>query len=303
MLRRYGVMGRPRDALRVLAARGGAVRRADGQGPHGEGAGRAGCGAGTTPAACRRAPGLPRACATSASARPWRCAEPGAGRAEVPGRGQPPALAAQLGQPSQRLQLAHRGGEEAALEEGPRQRPDLDRRDSRDRRGRHELELGGEPVAGDEARVLGPRVGEARLPDGVADVPDDGRRNRLESASRRSAPARSGRRPRRRRRSSRRSRRARRRARGATGRRRRRRRTARWAAAARAAAAPRRPPRSRDRRGSATGRRCRRGRSRGRPAPRPPAAGSAAARRPGPGRPRARRASPRRSPARAPCRR
>ena len=171
MLRRYGVMRRPRAALRVLAAEGAicagqmlADRTAKGLGGRLRGWRDA---RGLPP---REAPG--RASATSGCARPCACAEPGAGRSDVPRLGQPAPLAPQLGKPAERFQLALRSGREPAPGDAPGQGAGLDRRDPGDRPGGHELDLGGQPVARHEAGVLGARVGEPRLPDRVADVPD-----------------------------------------------------------------------------------------------------------------------------------
>ena len=183
MLRRYGVMGHPRDALRVLAAEG-AICAGQLLGD------RSASGLRGRLRGWRDGRGLPRLHAnpgslpSSASERPWRCAEPGAGRAELAAGRQPAALPAQLGEPAQGFQLAACGRRKAPLADAPCQRSHLDRGDPRDRPRRHELELGREAIAGHQARVLGARLGKALLPDRVADVPDDRLGDQLEAPAR-----------------------------------------------------------------------------------------------------------------------
>ena len=95
---------------------------------------------------------------------------------------QPAALAQQPRQaPAASRACRPRAAPEPPLGERPGQRPDLDRRDPGDRARRHELDLGGEPVAGDEPRVLGAGALEAGAPGGVADVPDDRIRRQQEA--------------------------------------------------------------------------------------------------------------------------
>ena len=182
MLRRYGVMGaaarRPAGARR----RGRDLRRAAAQGPDREGARRAAAGLARRRAGCRAerrtTTGL-----SDLSLRRGLGAAPSQARAAL--RSPSPASRRR----SRRSSGSRRSASSLPFAVAAKRRwatllasgAGLDRGDPGDRGGRHELDLGGEPVAGDEARVLGARVGEARLPGGVADVPDDGLGDRREA--------------------------------------------------------------------------------------------------------------------------
>ena len=301
-LRGYGQARGRRPGVR---RRGGSLRRPAAGRPHPRRALRGACGDGAMPAAFHRARPPSTGSATSACGTPCACAEPGAGR--VRGRRRrrrrrrsrqqrPAASASASSFPSQ-------GGQEAAPRGGAGQGAGLDRGDPRERRRRHELDLCREPVASDEPGVLRARVGEARLPGGVADMPDDRLGDQLEAPAGDPRPdvevdvlvegevalvvaAQLGRI-----------------ARGAAGRRRRRRRRPRAGRAGRRWSSPA-PARRRGRPWSAPGRRCRDGHAapRARAGPpsswrmrgcTPPSAGSASSA----------SSSGRRSPARARCRR
>ena len=207
MLRRYGVMSQPRAAAAGARLRGRDLRRPAAARPHRRRASAGGCAAGATAAASSGATPARRRCSRS---RPR-----GAGAAPAPARlsvrasratPTPSQRRARAGSPSRRRRRRSRssrgsqrrrrelaaagspaGGAGAAART---QRAGLDRGDPRQRRGGHELDLGGEPVAGDQARVLGAGTREARPARRRCRRARRPPRARRRSASRRSAPAR-----------------------------------------------------------------------------------------------------------------
>ena len=163
--------------------RGRDLRRAAAQGPHREGARRAGCGAGATPAACRRGRGRsPRACSDLSLRR-----GPGAAPSQARAALRSPAAASRRrsrrssGSRRSASSLPFAVASEAALDEARASDPASTAAIRGIDAAGMNLSWVASRLRATRREFSAPGVGEARLPDGVADVPDGGPGDRLEA--------------------------------------------------------------------------------------------------------------------------